>query len=112
MHHYETAFREKNIEGFLPVAVVKATDPYGKSALARDSLPTFTYKVLAADAAAVTPDPETGLMKPGKLIAKTFRLEGNAVRRVQAPGSPKEEEAHPTVEEKKKDGAKVKVTRR
>jgi SH3-like domain-containing protein len=112
MHHYETAFREKNIEGYLPVAVTKAKDPYGKSAVAQEPEPTFTYKVLAADAAAVTPDPETGLMQPGKLIAKTFRLEGNAVRRVQAPGSPKEEEAHPTVEEKKKDGAKVKVTRR
>ncbi len=105
-HHYETAFREKNIEGYLPVSVVKAADPYEKSAVARDALPTFTYKVLAADAAAVVPDPETGLMKPGRLIAKTFRLEGNAVRRVQAPGSAKDEEAHPTAEEKKKDGAK------
>jgi SH3-like domain-containing protein len=112
MHRYETAFREKNIEGYLPVALQEAKDPYGKSAVAQEALPTFTYKVLAADAAAVVPDPETGLMKPGRLIAKTFRLEGNAVRRVQAPGSPKEEEAHPTAEEKKKDGAKVKVKKR
>jgi hypothetical protein len=108
MHRYETGFRDKNIEGYFPVSVEKAKDPYGKSSIAQEALPTFTYKVLAADATAVVPDPETGLMKPGKLIAKTFRLEGNAVRRVQAPGSPKEEEAHPAAEEKKKENGKGK----
>jgi hypothetical protein len=111
MHRYETAFREKNIEGYLPVSIDKARDPNGKSAVAMQELPTFTYKVLAADAGPVVPDPATGLVKPGRLIAKTFRLEGNAVRRVQAPGAAKDEVAHPTVEEKKKETGKAKGKR-
>ena len=101
MHRYETAFREKNIEGFLPLSIKTEKDPYGKSGVAQESLPTFTYKVLAADAGAPTPDPVTGIVTPGRTIAKTYRLEGNLVRRVAAPGSKDEAAAHPVVEEKK-----------
>jgi hypothetical protein len=101
MHRYETAFREKNIEGYLPVSITMATDPYGKAVVAQTSEPTFTYKVLAADSGAVTPDPVTGVVTPGRTIAKTYRLEGNLVRRVAAPGNKDEAEVHPTVEEKK-----------
>jgi SH3-like domain-containing protein len=109
MHRYETAYREKNIEGYLPVVIGSAKDPYGKSPLAQESLPTFTYRVLAADAAAVVPDPVTGMMKPGRTIAKTFRLEGNLVRRLSAPGSKDDPEAHPVAEVKKdKPGKKKK----
>ena len=101
MHRYETAFREKNIEGYLPVSLSRAKDMYGKSALAQTPEPTFTYRVLAATAGQPTPDPATGEVKPGRLIEKTYRIEGNLVRRVEAPGSQKEEEAHPVVELKK-----------
>ena len=101
MHRYETAFREKNVEGYLPVLIRMEKDPYGKSAVAETPEPTFTYKVLTADAGAVVPDPVTGVVKPGRTIAKTYRLEGNLVRRLGAPGSKDEAEAHPAVEEKK-----------
>jgi hypothetical protein len=101
MHRYETGFRDKNIEGYLPVTVRMATDPYGKAAVAETPLPTFTYKVLAADAVAVVPDPVTGRVTPGRTIEKTYRLEGNLVRRVAPPGSKDEAEAHPVAEEKK-----------
>jgi hypothetical protein len=101
MHRYETAFREKNIEGYLPVVIGNAKDPYGKSPLAQTPLPTFTYRVLAGDAGPVVPDPVTGMVKPGRTIAKTFRLEGNLVRRIDAPGSKDDAEAHPVAEEKK-----------
>lgn len=101
MHRYETAFREKNIEGYLPVKLTMEKDPYGKSPLAQTALPAFTYRVLAADAPPVIPDPVTGMVKPGRTITKTYRLEGNLVRRIAAPGSKDEPEAHPVAEEKK-----------
>lgn len=108
-HRYETAFRDKNIEGYLPVSLMKLKDPYGKAASAQQEMPGFSYKVLPADAPAVTPDPATGAMIPARTITKTYRLEGNYVHRIAAPGSRPEEEAHP-VAEKKKD--KVKRRRR
>ena len=105
MHRYETSFREKDIEGFLPVSVSMEKDPYGKSPLAQTPEPTFTYKVLAADAPQPTPDATTGEITPGHLIDKTYRLEVNMVHRVQPPGSPKDNEAHPVPEEKKEKAA-------
>jgi SH3-like domain-containing protein len=109
-HRYETAFREKNIEGYLPVTLQSMKDPGGKSAIAQQSLPSFTYKVLSADSPDVVPDPVTGLMTPGKLITKTYRLEGNVLRRISSgPGAlTAEDEAHPAVEEKKDKKGKKK----
>jgi len=111
MHRYETGFRDKNIEGFLPVKITKMKDPGGKSAMAQEELPAFTYKVLAADSPPVAPDPVTGEVTPGKLIAKTYRLEGNTLKRIGAGQGAltSEVEAHPAVEEKKdKKGVKGK----
>ena len=108
MHRYETAFREKNIEGYLPVTIKMAADPYGKSAAAQTPLPMFCYKVLAADAGPVAPDPTTGMVTPGRTIEKTYRLEGNLVRRIAAAGSKDDLEAHPVVEVKKAGKGKKK----
>ena len=111
-HRYETGFRDKNIEGYLPVTIKTATDPYGKSAAATAPAPTFSYKVLAGDAGPVIPDPVTGAIVPSKTILKTYRLEGNLVRRVLAPGTPTGGEARPEpAAEKKKAAAKSKKTR-
>ena len=101
LHRYETGFRDKNIEGYLPVKIASARDPYGKSPAALTPLPTFTYRVLAADATMPAPDPATGLITPGRLITKTYRLEGNLVRRIAPPGSKDEPQAHPAPDEKK-----------
>jgi len=101
MHRYETAYREKDIEGYLPVTIKMAVDPYGKSATAQTQLPTFTYKVLAADGGPAVPDATTGMVTPGRTIEKTYRLEGNIVRRVAAPGSKDDAEAHPAATVKK-----------
>jgi len=49
----------------------------------------------------VVPDPVTGMATPGRTIEKTYRLEGNLVRRVAAPGSKDEPEAHLVAEVKK-----------
>ncbi len=94
-HRYETAFRERNIEGYLPVEVKLASDPYGKLPAATTPAPTFTFRVLADDAAPVVPDPVTGAIVPGKTVLKTYRLEGNLVRRVIEPGVAAPTEAHP-----------------
>jgi SH3-like domain-containing protein len=97
-HRYETSFREHNIEGYLPVTLAMKTDPYDKGPDAALKLPSFTYKVLAADAPQPVPNPTTGLIVPAKTITKTYRLEGNICRRLLAPGETPPAEAHPVAE--------------
>ena len=107
-HRYETAYRDRNIEGYLPVEIKTAADPYGKSPTAATPAPTFTYHVLSDDAPVVVPDPVTGEIVPGKTVLKTYRLEGNLVRRILAPGEAPPTEAHPEpVSEKKKASKKA-----
>jgi hypothetical protein len=107
MHRYETAYRDKNIEGYLPVTIKMGIDPYGKFSTAQTPLPAFTYKILPADAPPVVPDPVTGMVTPERTIEKTYRLEGNIVRRIAPPGSKDEPEAHPVAEVKKPSKGKT-----
>ena len=100
-HRYETAYRDKNIEGYLPLKVTMASDPYGKAPASMTVAPTYSYRVLSGDAPPVVPDPVTGAMVPGKTIVKTYRLEGNLVRRVLPPNTTAPDEAHPEPVEKK-----------
>jgi hypothetical protein len=111
-HRYETGFSERNIVGYLPVKVGVGVDPYGKGVDAAEKLPTFTYRVLADDQVIPQADAATGLIKPGRTIEKTYRLEGNICRRVIAAGSVAPEEAHPEVEVKKARAAVAKRRRR
>jgi hypothetical protein len=106
-HRYETAYRERNIEGYLPVEVKMGSDPWGKTATAMAPAPMFSYRVLSADSPIVIPDPVTGEIAPTKTVLKMYRLEGNLVRRIQNPNQPLQEIAHPEpVSEKKKAAAK------
>ncbi len=106
-HRYETGFRQKNIEGYLPIVVKTAPDPYGKGPAATAPAPTFLVRVLPADVPAVTPDPITGAVIPPRTIEKTYRLEGNQVRRLLPPNAAPPDEAHPEpVDETKKKGKK------
>jgi hypothetical protein len=113
-HRYETAFRDRNIEGYLPVTISMAKDPYGKSPLAATAVPTFSYRVLAAEAPPVVPDPVTGAIVPAKTVKKTYRLESTLVRRLLQPGMPAPMEAHPepVSDKKKAAAAKLKVKKR
>lgn len=64
-HHYETAYRERNLEGVLPASSGKAD--FGKEG----TLPTFSVEVR---------DPS------GALEERKYKLNGVIVRRVLAPG--------------------------
>ncbi len=111
-HRFETAFRERNIEGYLPVQVKMAADPYGKAAASIEAAPTFSFRVLSDEAPAVVPNPVSGAVVPGKTVLKTYRLEGNLVRRLLQPGVTPPGEAHPEpVAEKKKKGRKARRKR-
>ena len=50
----------------------------------------------------VIPDAVTGAIVPGKTNLKTYRLEGNLVRRVLAPGETAPQDAHPVALTEKK----------
>jgi hypothetical protein len=106
-HRYETSLRERNFEGYLPVTLAMKKDPGLKGAEAGISYPSFTYKVLAADAPTPAPDPTTGLIVPAKTVARTYLLEGNLCRRLLAPRETPPTQAHPVAEP-----AKVKKGRR
>lgn len=109
-HRYETAFREHNIAGYLPVSIGLKKDPYNKDAHFTDALPSFTVHVLPADAPIPTPNPQTGLIKPSRTVADTLRLEGNICRRIWPPNAPPPQFAHPDPEPEK--GAKGRGRRR
>jgi uncharacterized protein YgiM (DUF1202 family) len=111
-HRYETGFRERNIEGYLPVAVTMAADPYSKVPTGAAPAPTFSYHVLAANAGPVIPDPTTGAIVPGKTNVKTYRLESNLVRRVIEPGTTPPADAHPEPVAAKKKKSEPKKERR
>jgi hypothetical protein len=108
-HRYETAFRDRNMEGYLPLTLTKMKDPYGKSPVSQEDLPAFSYRVLTADAPPVVTDAKTGEIKPTKTVTKTYRLEGNLVRSVAPVGALPPWVAHPEEEkETKKEKAKRK----
>ncbi len=102
-HRYETAYREHNIAGYLPVKISMEKDPYNKDAHFVNALPTFTTRVLPADVPLPVPDPVTGLFKPARTLNDAIRLEGNICRRIAPPNAPPPALLHPDPEPEKKD---------
>lgn len=78
-HRYETAYRERNIAGYLPVTV--SQQMFGKQ-----QEPVFSFLVAANDAVAL--DPKTGMVKPGDTLTESYHMEGVIVRRI-GDGAPK-----------------------
>ncbi|MBW4037932.1 MAG: SH3 domain-containing protein [Acidobacteria bacterium] len=109
-HRYETGFSDHNIAGYLPVTIGRQTDPTAKGIDATEKLPSFTYRVLADGQPMPTPNPTTGLFKPGATIEKTYLLEGNICRRILAPGTQPPPEAHPDPVAEKKLHARIRAT--
>ena len=73
-HRYETAYRERNLAGYLPVTVTAANPA--------NSSPEFSFRVATTDRVAL--DPQTGTVKPGETALESFRMDGVVVHRVGA----------------------------
>lgn len=80
-HRYETAYRVRNIEGYLPVTVtMQAFDKVG-------TVPVFSFKA-AADDDSVAVESATGAAHAANTTVLTYRLEGAIVRKVEPAPPP------------------------
>ncbi len=103
-HRYETAFRQRELQGYLPVVV--ATQTLDKAG----PVPTFQFKQGIGDS--VTIDPETGAAKPTSTETLTYRLDGALVKKVvpvqPAPAARPAPPPPPTAATGKKRSARTK----
>src|ERR1700742_3551103 len=79
-HRYETAYRQRNVQGYLPVTVSQAKNAQGQS------VPEFSITVATSDEVKV--DPLTGSARPAQTDVLHYQLEGGMVKRVTAGGPP------------------------
>ena len=75
-HRYETAFRLRPIQGFLPVNIAQIPGP-GKNA---GMVPAFGIKIAADENVSV--DPDTGITRPAQERTINFEMLDTVVRRV------------------------------
>ncbi|HVJ04580.1 MAG TPA: SH3 domain-containing protein [Candidatus Saccharimonadales bacterium] len=87
-HRYETGYREHYIVGYFPAKV--STEDFGKEG----TMPVFTVRKQNAD---------------GSISERKYRVIGNIVRQVLAPGEQPQQSAH-SPDEPKKSASKVKAT--
>lgn len=80
-HRYETAYRERNIAGYLPITVSQQT-------FGNQQEPVFSFRVATGDAMAI--DTQTGMVRPGATTTESYHMEGVIVRRIgdQPPPPP------------------------
>jgi SH3-like domain-containing protein len=101
-HRYETAYRQRNIEGYLPVTISQSKNGQGQP------LPTFSITVATSDAVKV--DPLTGAARPVDTSTLSYQLESGMVKRVTPNGpppiaaKPKTAQEHPHNHRAKKKG--------
>jgi hypothetical protein len=77
-HRYETAFRQRNLQGYLPATV-------GSKVFDKQTEPVFSYRVSTSDDVAI--DPQTGSAHPADLETETYRMEGVLVKKVEPPSA-------------------------
>jgi SH3-like domain-containing protein len=80
-HRYETAYRQRNIEGYLPVTISESKNAQG------ESVPEFSITVASNDEVKV--DAETGVAKPAETEVLKYQLESGLVKRVTGTAAPK-----------------------
>ncbi|HEX4037722.1 MAG TPA: SH3 domain-containing protein [Acidobacteriaceae bacterium] len=78
-HRYETAYRERNIAGYLPVTV-------GRQTFDKHDEPVFSFRVASGDQPAL--DLQTGMVKSGSTVTESYRMEGVLVHRIGAAPPP------------------------
>lgn len=80
-HRYETAYRQRNIQGYLPVKVSESKNAQGQP------VPEFAITVATSDAVQV--DPATGAARPAQTDVLKYQLEAGMVKRITqtSPGS-------------------------
>jgi SH3-like domain-containing protein len=78
-HRYETAYRQRNIEGYLPMTIGENKNAQGQS------VPVFSITVATSDQVKV--DPMTGAARPAETDTLSYQLEGGMVKRVTPPGA-------------------------
>lgn len=101
-HRYETAFRQKKLQGYLPVTV-------GSQVFDKETEPVFSYKVATGDDVAI--DPQTGTAHPADLEVQNYRMEGVIVKKIEPPSAappPKAVAAAPPSTKATKESAKGK----
>jgi hypothetical protein len=75
-HRYETAFRLRPIEGFLPVNIAQIPGP-GKNA---GMVPAFGIRIAASENVSI--DPDTGVTRPAQERTINFEMLDTVVKRV------------------------------
>jgi hypothetical protein len=78
-HRYETAYRMRGLQGYLPVTI-RHEDVNGQDE------PVFSFAI--ANGPDVKVDSETGVTRPVSERTLSFRLEGNMVKRTGADMAP------------------------
>lgn len=79
-HRYETAYRQRNMEGYLPVKISEGKNAQGQP------VPEFSVTVATSDA--VQLDPATGAARPAQTEVLNYQLESGMVRRLTPAGAP------------------------
>jgi hypothetical protein len=79
-HRYETAYRQRNIEGYLPVTISESKTGQGQP------VPEFSITVATSDAVKV--DPLTGAARPVQTDTLRYQLQAGMVKRVMPAGPP------------------------
>jgi hypothetical protein len=79
-HRYETAYRQRNLEGLLPITVSQTKNLQGQP------VPVFSITVATSDEVKV--DPLTGAARPAQTDVLNYQLESGMVKRVTPAGQP------------------------
>jgi SH3-like domain-containing protein len=79
-HRYETAYRQRSIEGYLPVTISVGKNAQG------GTVPEFSITVASSDEVKV--DAATGVARPAETEILKYQLESGLVKRVTAGAAP------------------------